>query len=98
VCFYDPLRNGETESDAALVILARLPELIEEVLDLLRRYSRTGVAYLEDDLLFARRSSERHITAFGRELDRVRQQVAENLRDAHRISAHADAVVARVRR
>ena len=75
----DPLRDGEAESDAALVVFARLPELIEEMLDLLRRDARASVADIKDDLPLAAHCPERHISAFGCELECVAEEIAEHL-------------------
>jgi hypothetical protein len=75
----DAFRDREAEADAAAIAAARLPEAIEQVIEMLLRNARTGVGDAEHDLHLVRPRREHDAPAGGRELDRVADEVAEHL-------------------
>src|SRR5690606_26272944 len=80
VRFDDPLGEGEAEACARALGPARLPELVEHVVELTLRDPRPCVADPEPHLVpFPRRADGD--SSFLCELDRIADQVAEELED-----------------
>src|SRR5690606_40475473 len=82
VCLDDATRDGQSEAGTCTPRALRLPERLEEVRELLLRDPRPGVRDAEDDLVVAAFGAHRHPATPGRELDRVVDQVGEDLEDA----------------
>src|SRR5690606_8465012 len=78
----DAARDGEAEAGAGAAGAARLPERVEEARALLLGDARPGVRDAEDDVAAVARRAHGDAAALGRELDRVVDQVGEDLEDA----------------
>src|SRR6478672_165027 len=78
VRLHDAARDRETESDAAVVV-APLPEVVEEVVDVRRRYSRPIIDHLNDYALAVRRRAESDCSVRWRELECISHDVADHL-------------------
>src|ERR1043165_7832255 len=82
MCVDDTLDNREAEADAAPLLAGRLPEAVEDVRDLLAGDTRSGVAHGEHDLAGRCARSDEDRAFFWCELDRVPEQVREDLRES----------------
>src|SRR6185503_6326814 len=71
------LGDGESEPDSALVVLPRLPELLEQVHRLLGCDAWTRVDDFEDHLAIPRLGAQSNLAPLRRKLERVAQQIAE---------------------
>src|SRR5690348_15907270 len=81
----DLARDREPESAAAVrrrFLVVRLEELLEDVRQLLQRDAGARVAYIEMHLLIHRIHEQLHRSAALRELERVRDEIAEHFADA----------------
>src|SRR5258705_9928554 len=80
--------DGESEADAAAIVLPRLPEVVKEMRHAVGRNSRPIVHDLEDDLLFLGGGTELHRPVFATEFDRVPDEIADDLGDTRGIGTH----------
>ena len=85
VRFDDALRDRKAEPGALAVRACRLPESIEDTRQILDRDAGARIGNPEDDLLIPHRRRDRDATAGVRELDRIADQVKQDLLKTIRI-------------
>jgi len=93
VCFDDPFCYRKTEPHTSTVRLARLPEALEQMGEILGWNPGSGVGHLEDDFVILPPSAQRDASSFRRELDGIRQEIAEHLAHAFAVGAHVERLV-----
>src|SRR5258705_8174832 len=93
VCFDEPSRYREPESAASMVVAARLPEIVEQVVYVRRRNSGPVVRNVYRDMIVARIGAYGHGSVLRREFESVTYDVADDLRDAARIRAYDNSVI-----
>src|SRR5258708_22082374 len=79
--FGDSARDGQTQSQAATIGTPRLPEAIEQSCAVLLRNTRTGVGYRDMYAAISNAAADRDRAATGRELERIANEVVEQLKD-----------------
>ncbi|MEX2282705.1 MAG: hypothetical protein WEE89_09510 [Gemmatimonadota bacterium] len=75
--FHDTFDDGET--DAVPASAACLPESIEDLRQMLFRDARSAIRDPEDELVISQLAPNREISSHGCELDRIADEVREDL-------------------
>ena len=93
MCFDDSLCDRETEPDSTVIVVARLPEIVEQMLDVGGCDSGSRVGDVNRDVIAVRDRAHRHVPMLRRELEGVAHDVSDDLRDTEGIGANGDPIV-----
>src|SRR2546423_1713048 len=94
----DALRDDEAKSDAAPIRAAALPELTEDVWQLLRGNPGTGIGDDNPHLVGDPRPAKSDATPLRSELDRIPDEIGQDLLYAYRIRVDLRKLLGRIER
>ena len=87
------LRDREPKSHPTLITAPRLPEVIEQSRQIGGGDTWSGISHLEFGRIVVTKDPQCDDTFRRRELQRVAEKVAENLRDTQGIDAHGEQLI-----
>src|SRR5690606_17995255 len=88
VCFHDSFRDGEPQPRSVWIARPVRPESIEQMRQMIRRYSGSRIGHEEPHLAIERLDANDHLSARRRELESVSQQIRQHLKQPLLIGLH----------